>query len=158
MGVPLSRSRRSSTANELHLPVGQTGVLRTCTRPTSSTPSGCPQLGGKRDVVPGRVNHITLTPEVPGEYYGQCAEFCGVSHANMRFRVIVDEPAEFEKWVAAQQAPPVEPAGRARPEGKELFTPVGVRGLPHHHAGSPPGTRARPHPLRQPQDLRRRRC
>ena len=60
-------------------------------------------------MVPHRVNHITLTPEVPGDYPGQCAEYCGMSHANMRFRVIVHEPGEFEKWIKAQQAPPVEP-------------------------------------------------
>ena len=80
-----------------------------------------PQLGGKRDVVPHRINHITLTPEVPGDYPGQCAEYCGVSHANMRFRVIVHEPADFEKWVKAQQAPPVESTDALAQQGKTIF-------------------------------------
>jgi cytochrome c oxidase subunit 2 len=81
-----------------------------------------PQLGGKRDVVPHRINHITLTPEVTGDYPGQCAEYCGISHANMRFRVIVHEPAEFEKWVKAQQAPPVESTDALAQQGKSIFT------------------------------------
>jgi len=79
-----------------------------------------PQLGGKRDVVPGRVNRITLTPEAPGEYMGQCAEFCGASHANMMLRVIVEEPAAFDRWIAAQKAPAPEPAGDAA-AGKDIF-------------------------------------
>jgi cytochrome c oxidase subunit II len=71
--------------------------------------------------VPGRHNRITLTPERAGEYWGQCAEFCGASHANMQLRVIVEEPAAFERWVAAQKAPPPEPAGDAA-AGKDVFT------------------------------------
>jgi cytochrome c oxidase subunit 2 len=110
-----------TTANELHLPVGQ-AVAFFLHAPDLIHSFWIPQLGGKRDVVPGRVNHITLTPEVPGEYPGQCAEYCGMSHANMRFRVIVHEPGEFEKWVKAQQAPPVESADAEAQQGKTLFT------------------------------------
>jgi cytochrome c oxidase subunit 2 len=80
-----------------------------------------PVLGGKRDVVPHRVNQIVLTPEAPGEYYGQCAEYCGISHANMRFRVIVHPKGEFEQWVKAQQAPPVESTDALAQQGKEIF-------------------------------------
>ena len=80
-----------------------------------------PALGGKRDVVPHRVNRIVLTPEVPGEYLGQCAEYCGVSHANMRFRVIVHPKEEFEQWVKNQQAPPVESTDPLAQQGKALF-------------------------------------
>jgi cytochrome c oxidase subunit II len=100
------------TANELHLPVGQPVVLH-LEGPDVIHSFWVPQLGGKRDVVPGRHNQITLIPEVAGEYLGQCAEFCGAAHANMRLRVIVDAPDDFARWVAAQKAPPVEPAGDA---------------------------------------------
>jgi cytochrome c oxidase subunit 2 len=109
------------TANELHLPAGQT-VSFALHAPDLIHSFWIPQLGGKRDVVPGRVNQLTLTPETPGEYPGQCAEYCGMSHANMRFRVVVHEPAEFEKWVRAQQAPPVEPTEALAQQGKTLFT------------------------------------
>ena len=107
------------TANELHLPVGRP-VVFTLEGPDVIHSFWVPQLGGKRDVVPGRLNQLTLTPERAGEYWGQCAEFCGASHANMGLRVIVEEPAAFERWVAAQTAPPPEPEGPAA-EGKALY-------------------------------------
>jgi len=108
------------TANELHLPVGRP-VVFTLDGPDVIHSFWVPQLGGKRDVTPGRLNQITLTPERAGEYWGQCAEFCGASHANMGLRVIVEEPAAFDRWVAAQAAPPAEPEGAAA-EGKAIYT------------------------------------
>jgi cytochrome c oxidase subunit II len=107
------------TANELHVPVGRPLVLA-MEGPDVIHSFWVPQLGGKRDVVPGRLNRITLTPEKAGEYWGQCAEFCGASHANMQLRVIVDEPAAFDRWVASQKAPAAEPSGDAVP-GKDVF-------------------------------------
>ena len=62
-----------------------------------------------------------MTPEAPGEYYGQCAEYCGTSHANMRFRAIVHPKGEFEQWVKAQQAPPVESTDALAQQGKDTF-------------------------------------
>jgi cytochrome c oxidase subunit 2 len=109
------------TANELHLPAGQT-VAFNLHAPDVIHSFWMPQLGGKRDVVPGRVNHITLAPDAPGEYPGQCAEYCGMSHANMRFRVIVHSQADFEKWVAAQQGPPVQPTDPLAQKGQEIFS------------------------------------
>jgi cytochrome c oxidase subunit 2 len=107
------------TANELHLPAGRPVALR-LEGPDVIHSFWVPRLGGKRDVVPGRLNVLTLTPEVPGEYWGQCAEFCGVSHANMGMRVVVEAPDAFARWVAAQRATPAEPAGVAA-EGKAIF-------------------------------------
>ena len=107
------------TANELHLPVGRS-VVFALEGPDVIHSFWIPQLGGKRDVVPGRLNRITLTPERAGEYWGQCAEFCGASHANMRLRVIVEEAPAFERWVAAQKATPPEPSGEAA-EGKAVY-------------------------------------
>jgi cytochrome c oxidase subunit II len=108
------------TANEAHIPVGQTVAFH-LHGPDVIHSFWVPQLGGKRDVVPGRVNRITLTPEVPGEYIGQCAEYCGMSHANMRFRVVVHAKGDWEQWVAAQKAPPVEPKDELAQKGKEIF-------------------------------------
>ena len=107
------------TANELHLPAGRRVVLK-LDGPDVIHSFWVPQLGGKRDVSPGRLNQITLTPERPGEYWGQCAEFCGASHANMGMRAIVQTAADFDRWVAQQQAPPAEPAGAAA-TGRALF-------------------------------------
>ena len=107
------------TANELHLPVGRRVVLR-LEGPDVIHSFWVPQLGGKRDIIPGRLNQITLTPEAPGEYWGQCAEFCGASHANMGLRVIVGSADDFERWVAQQKAPPAEPSDEAA-TGKAIF-------------------------------------
>ena len=107
------------TANELHLPVGRRVVLR-LDGPDVIHSFWIPQLGGKRDIIPGRINQITLTPEHPGEYWGQCAEFCGASHANMGMRAIVRPAADFDRWVAQQQAAPAEAAGTAA-AGKAVF-------------------------------------
>ena len=109
-----------TTANELHLPVGQTAAFF-LNAPDVIHSFWIPHLGGKRDVVPHRVNRLMMTPEVPGEYPGQCAEYCGMSHANMRFRVIVHPKGEFEQWVRAQQAPPAESNDPLAQQDKSLF-------------------------------------
>jgi cytochrome c oxidase subunit 2 len=108
------------TANELHLPVGQTVAFR-LNAPDVIHSFWIPHLGGKRDVVPHRVNQLVMTPEVAGEYPGQCAEYCGTSHANMRFRVVVHPKDEFDRWVKSQQAPPVESPDPLAQQGKTLF-------------------------------------
>jgi cytochrome c oxidase subunit 2 len=110
-----------ATANELHLPAGET-VAFSLHAPDVIHSFWIPQLGGKRDVVPHRVNRLVMTPDTPGEYPGQCAEFCGTSHANMRFRVIVHEKSAWEQWVKAQQAPAVEPADPLAQQGKQIFS------------------------------------
>ena len=73
-----------------------------------------PELSGKKDVVPGQDNTLTLNADKPGTYLGQCAEYCGLSHANMRFRVIAKSPADFQTWLSEQQQGPGQPARRLR--------------------------------------------
>lgn len=107
------------TANELHLPSGRPVVLRLESADVIHS-FWVPALGGKRDTIPGRANRIVFTADAPGTYPGQCAEYCGVSHANMRMSAIVQPVDAFERWAAAQQAPPVEPSGPAA-EGKAIF-------------------------------------
>jgi cytochrome c oxidase subunit 2 len=82
-----------------------------------------PLLGGKRDLTPGHTTRILLTPSAEGRYLGQCAEFCGVSHANMRLRVVVDDAAGFRAWAARESRPAPEPApGSVEARGQELFS------------------------------------
>jgi cytochrome c oxidase subunit 2 len=107
------------TANELHLPVGQPVVLR-LEGPDVIHSFWVPRLGGKRDVIPGRINRLTFTPTEPGEYVGQCAEFCGVSHANMRMLVVVHPRDAWPAWVRAQQAAAAVAAGDVA-EGAALY-------------------------------------
>ena len=94
------------TANEIHLPLNR--PVRLELRSADVIHSfWVPQLGGKRDVVPGHPNAIVLVPHVAGVYLGQCAEFCGLSHANMRFRVFVDTPEDFVAWRTHEATPAV---------------------------------------------------
>jgi cytochrome c oxidase subunit 2 len=107
------------TANETYVPVGRPVVL-SLEGPDVIHSFWVPRLGGKRDVVPGRVNRITFTPDKPGDLWGQCAEFCGTSHANMRMVVMAVPKDEFERWVARQKAAPAEPKDDAA-AGKEIY-------------------------------------
>jgi cytochrome c oxidase subunit 2 len=102
-------SRIVHTANELHLPAGVTAhiVLRSSDVIHSFW---IPNLAGKQDLIPGRTTDIALRPLNAGLYRGQCAEFCGIQHANMAFDVTVETPAAFNAWRAAQLAPPPAPA------------------------------------------------
>ena len=103
------------TANEMHIPVGRTIDVRMRSADVLHS-FWVPRLGGKRDVVPGRENHIWFKADSTGVFLGQCAEFCGVAHALMGFRVIVQDPSEFQEWVGASllDAPrPTSADGRA---------------------------------------------
>lgn len=100
-----------ATANELHVPRGRTAML-TLTSADVIHSFWIPRLGGKRDLNPGEENRLWFTPDSAGEFDGQCAEFCGASHANMRMKVVVEEPDAFERWVATLRSPaPVDSAG-----------------------------------------------
>ena len=100
------------TANELHLPAGEE-VFLSMTSADVIHSFWVPPINGKRDVVPGKVTHLRFLAEEPtpdGEpILGQCAEFCGLAHADMRIRVYVHEPAEFEAWAQAQLEPAAVP-------------------------------------------------
>jgi len=91
------------TANELHIPTGREVEIRLQSDNVIHA-FWLPQLAAKRDMIPARVNRVKFTADKPGLYLGQCAEYCSDSHALMKFRVIVDTPEDFEKWVAAQKA------------------------------------------------------
>ncbi len=108
-----------TTANELHVPRGR-AVNLTLTSGDVIHAFWVPRLGGKRDLNPGSENTIVFTADSVGVYDGQCAEFCGTSHANMRIKLFVDEPAEFEGWASLQGRP-------ARPDsaGYQTFLATG---------------------------------
>ena len=105
------------TADELVIPTGQPIRLHLSSCEKDVLPGDCnvihsfwvPELAGKTDVVPGRDNHMNIEADKPGTYLGQCAEYCGLSHANMRFRVIAKTPAEFDQWIREQKRGPAVP-------------------------------------------------
>jgi cytochrome c oxidase subunit II len=101
------------TANEMHIPYGQP-ISLTLETPKCS-PAPCylngvihsfwvPELNGKKDVVPGRAQFLKLQADKAGVYLGQCAEYCGLAHADMRLRVIAQSPADYQTWVQSQLA------------------------------------------------------
>jgi len=108
------------TADEVHIPINRTIHFAMTSKDVIHS-FFMPSIGGKRDVVPGQDNQITLVADTPGEYYGQCTEFCGASHANMRFRVFVQTPEEFDKWVAHQNEPPFKPTDGPAAAGAKIW-------------------------------------
>jgi cytochrome c oxidase subunit 2 len=95
-----------TTANELYLPKGRTVNFELKTIDVIHS-FWIPALGGKRDLVANHTNHIWFTPDSTTEkaFNGVCVEYCGASHANMRFRAFVVDAADFESWAAAQKMP-----------------------------------------------------
>ena len=97
---------RVETANRLILPLGQEIEFVLMAEDVIHS-FWVPPLGGKLDMIPGRVNRLRLTPDQPGRYRGVCAEFCGLSHALMAFEVEVLPPEAFTAWLVAEAAPAV---------------------------------------------------
>ena len=95
------------TANELHVPVSDATQPKPTFLKLESADVAhsfwIPQLAGKTDLIPNRDNAMWIDPMTPGTYLGNCAEYCGTQHAQMRIRVIVHPQGEFEKWAADQQ-------------------------------------------------------
>ena len=111
------------TANELHIPTGREVFIR-----LDGTAVGndvihsfwVPRLAGKQDYVPGDVLTMRIEADEPGEYPGQCAEFCGLSHANMRFTVVAHEPADWAAYMDGLREPANEPADDLVAQGAEI--------------------------------------
>ena len=108
------------TANELHLPVGQTVNLVLKSDDVIHS-FWIPALGGKRDAFPGHTNYIWMTPNSVGEFPGQCYQLCGYSHGNMRERAVIQSPSDFQAWLTSQQQPAAQPTDPAAAEGAQLF-------------------------------------
>ena len=118
-----------TTANELHVPVDR-AVYVTLESKDVIHSFWVPQLSGKVDMVPGHKNHLWFTPTQarPEAYLAQCAEFCGVSHANMRFRVFVQSAADFDAWAGNAKAARIAPATDIAQSGEQQFTASGCVG------------------------------
>ncbi len=108
------------TANEIHIPVGE-HVRVELTSGDVIHSFWVPQLGPKRDLIPGKTNEIVLTADEAGTYRGVCAEFCGVQHANMQMLVIAEPRADFDAWLANEAQPALDPASPETVRGKQVF-------------------------------------
>ena len=143
-----------TTANEIYLPVGRTVNFRLRSADVIHS-FWTPQLGGKRDVVTNRTNYMWYTPDSSissNVWNGFCVEYCGASHANMRFRVFTVSQQQFDSWVAGQKLParfgavasapsggptppsPAAPGVATPPEARPATTPPGAP-----TATTPPG-------------------
>jgi cytochrome c oxidase subunit II len=99
------------TANELHVPVSPPGQSQPTHIILLSADTDhsfwVPQLAGKTDLIPNRKNEMWIEPHETGTYVGQCAQYCGTQHAKMLLNVMVDSPADFQRWVQQQKSPAV---------------------------------------------------
>ena len=109
------------TANELHLPE-DTNVIVNIESQDVLHSFWIPKIAGKVDMVPNHENQLWIKADNPGLYYGQCAEFCGVAHAMMRFRVIVHTNEDYQNWLEYMRTPPQDlVSGSDEDEGRKLF-------------------------------------
>lgn len=123
-----------ASANEIVIPVGRPAMLDLTTDNVIHS-FWVPQLAGKLDMIPGKVNRLRLLADRPGVYYGACAEYCGGPHALMQFRVIALEPEEWQLWAARQASPPPPPSDPLAIRGAALFQSLGCGGC-HRVAGT----------------------
>ena len=130
---PNNPGEQISVANEMYVPVGEPVVFLLDSTDVIHS-FWVPKLGGKVDMIPNNDNMLWYQADAPGEYYGQCAEFCGVSHANMRFKVIAVPREEFDAWLLHQANPALEPSDALAAQGKKLFRDAGCSGC--HADGS----------------------
>jgi len=109
------------TANDLVIPTGRTVALRIRARDVIHS-WWAPELNGKRDAVPSRTHPLTIEADKPGEYLGQCTEYCGLSHANMRIKVVAMPEGGYKNWVANQQKKAANPTDAVAQAGWQVFT------------------------------------
>jgi cytochrome c oxidase subunit II len=135
-------SRTFTTANEMHIPVGQNVDIQLVAADVIHS-FWVPSLAGKRDLIPGRNNHTMIRAERAGEYVGQCAEFCGLQHAHMRLLVVAEPADAFHAWADRQRqaAPPF--TGEAEARGQQLFV-NGPCAMCHQVRGTTAGGRGGP--------------
>jgi cytochrome c oxidase subunit 2 len=129
-----------ASANELRLPVGEPVELLLRSNDVIHS-FWIPNIAGKTDMIPGRVNRMVIRADRPGVYRGQCAEYCGLQHSLMAFDVVVLPRAEFDAWLARLAQPAGKPPTSELLRGRVLFDSLGcgachaVRGVAEGRTG-----------------------
>jgi cytochrome c oxidase subunit II len=115
------------TANELHIPTGERVQLKLSAADVihSFWP---PKLTGKVDTIPGRTNYMQIEAREPGVYWGQCGEYCGLSHGYMRLKVVAHDAAAWDEWVTRNQQPAQVANHQESAAGEGLFISKGCGG------------------------------
>jgi cytochrome c oxidase subunit 2 len=115
---------RIVTADDMVVPTGTTIQVKLYSNNVIHS-FWVPQLTGKTDVIPGHDNQKWFSVDQPGTYRGQCAEYCGLQHANMAFHVIAYSADDFISWVSVQQRTV---ASNPQSAGQQLFVSKGCSG------------------------------
>ncbi len=113
-----------TTANEIHIPVGTPVQIELQSADVIHS-FWVPELHGKMDAIPTRINTITLQADQPGVYRGECAEYCGLQHAHMDFMVVAESNDDYNAWIAAQQQPAATPSDPTAQQGQQVFISAG---------------------------------
>ncbi|PSJ18984.1 cytochrome c oxidase subunit II [Nitrosomonas supralitoralis] len=113
-------AKRFITANEIHIPVGQSVLIKLKSADVIHA-FWVPKLAGKTQMIPGLINQQWIQADVPGVYTGQCTQFCGVGHAHMSLEVVAESVEDFEKWQNAQRQPATQVLRAEQDSGYKLF-------------------------------------
>jgi cytochrome c oxidase subunit II len=136
-------SNTFTTANEVHIPVGK--LVKFEIRSMDVIHSfWVPNLHGKKDMIPGHDTSLWIKPDRVGTFVGECAEFCGLQHAKMRFTVVVDPPEQYAAWLEAQRKPAANPQTTEQEEGRQVFMTRGRCFMCHSVVGTPAMSRLGP--------------
>jgi cytochrome c oxidase subunit 2 len=135
-------SQQFTTANELHLPTDRPVNIEVRTDDVMHS-FWVPALHGKVDLIPGMTNYIRLQASQPGEYAGQCAEYCGAEHARMRILAVAQSPDEYAAWKEAQLKPGAQPTTADATAGQQIFL-AGPCAMCHEVRGTVAGGRVAP--------------
>jgi cytochrome c oxidase subunit II len=127
-------SQNITTANEIHIPVGQPVLLKLTSRDVIHS-FWAPNLHGKKDLIPGHETTLRLQADRPGVFRGQCAEFCGHQHAHMAFMIVAEAPEQFAVWLDRQRQPAPQPMQALQQKGLEVFI-TGSCALCHNIQGT----------------------
>ncbi len=130
------------TANEIHIPVGRQVRIDMLSNDVIHS-LWIPELQGKIDLVPGRLNTLWVEADHPGVFRGQCAEYCGAQHAKMALAVVAEPPGDFEGWLMANRAPAPTPATPEQQRGEAIVV-KGPCSLCHAITGTSAGGRTAP--------------
>jgi cytochrome c oxidase subunit 2 len=125
------------TANEIHVPAGVRTHVTVLSEDVIHS-FWIPQVAGKLDMIPGKTNTLSFQVDRPGVYRGLCAEFCGLQHAHMHTRLIVQPPDVFAAWLAGQQRPAAPPSEPLQQAGQQIFLSARC-GECHTVRGTPAG-------------------
>ena len=131
-----------TTANEIHVPVGR--PVKFVLQSNDVIHSfWVPNLHGKKDLVPGHPISTWFQADREGAFWGQCAEFCGHQHANMRVLVVAEPEDEFQAWLEASRRPAPSPVYESQKRGQQVFLSTTCL-MCHTVRGTPAGGRVGP--------------